>query len=85
MWKACIVAIPHSNSQLPEKSLWGRSSRLTMASPELAIAKAALSASLFRADPVSLSRPSVDAFFQQLSTTIIQCSRPNVQVWPIRP
>ncbi|KFA62852.1 hypothetical protein S40285_02248 [Stachybotrys chlorohalonatus IBT 40285] len=50
-----------------------------MASPELAIAKAALSATLFRADPTSLSRPAVDAFFNQLSTTLARCSRPYVQ------
>lgn len=47
---------------------------------ELAIAKAALSASLFRADPTSLTRPAVEAFFPLLGTTLTQCSRPNVQV-----
>lgn len=51
-----------------------------MASPELAIAKAALSASLFRADPTSLSRPAVDTFFQLVSSAVAQCSPPNVQV-----
>ncbi|QLI65156.1 uncharacterized protein G6M90_00g019990 [Metarhizium brunneum] len=51
-----------------------------MATPELTIAKAALSASLFRADPASISRPSVDTFFQQVTSTLTQCSRPNVQV-----
>ncbi|OAA41658.1 hypothetical protein NOR_05166 [Metarhizium rileyi] len=50
-----------------------------MANPELAITKAALSASLFRADPASISRPSVDAFFQQVSSTLTQCSPLNVQ------
>ncbi|KAG8424931.1 hypothetical protein J3458_001685 [Metarhizium acridum] len=50
-----------------------------MATPELTIAKAALSASLFRADPASISRPSVDTFFQQVASTLTQCSRPNVQ------
>ncbi|EGX89640.1 hypothetical protein CCM_07892 [Cordyceps militaris CM01] len=50
-----------------------------MASPELAIAKAALSASLFRADPVSLSRPDVETLFPLLDATIAQCSRHNVQ------
>ncbi|KAH7318183.1 hypothetical protein B0I35DRAFT_431492 [Stachybotrys elegans] len=50
-----------------------------MAAPELAIAKAALSASLFRSDPTSLSRPAVDALFPLLSSTLVQCSRPNVQ------
>jgi len=51
-----------------------------MASPELAIAKAALSAALFRPDPTPLSRPDVEDFFQLLDSTIVQCSRPNVQV-----
>lgn len=51
-----------------------------MASPELAIAKAALSAALFKADPVSLSRPDVDALFPLLDAAIAQCSRHNVQV-----
>ncbi|KAG6077820.1 hypothetical protein E4U16_001999 [Claviceps sp. LM84 group G4] len=50
-----------------------------MATPELAIAKAALSAALFRADPTSTSRPSVDSFFQLLNSALTQCSRPNVQ------
>ncbi|KHN95631.1 uncharacterized protein MAM_06472 [Metarhizium album ARSEF 1941] len=50
-----------------------------MATPEIAIAKAALAASLFRADPASISRPSVDSFFQQVASTLTQCSRPNVQ------
>ncbi|CAM1507934.1 Fc.00g047820.m01.CDS01 [Cosmosporella sp. VM-42] len=50
-----------------------------MATPELAIAKATLSATLFRADPTSLSRPAVDAFFPLLSSALCQCSRPNVQ------
>ncbi|KAL6913773.1 hypothetical protein ACHAPO_002225 [Fusarium lateritium] len=55
-----------------------------MATPELAIAKATLSATLFRADPTSLSRPSVEAFFLLLTDALAQCSRPNVQkckVW----
>ncbi|KAM0561618.1 hypothetical protein ACHAPJ_002786 [Fusarium lateritium] len=55
-----------------------------MATPELAIAKATLSATLFRADPVSLSRPVVEAFFPLLTNALAQCSRPNVQkckVW----
>ncbi|KAH8176996.1 RNA polymerase II-binding domain-containing protein [Sarocladium implicatum] len=50
-----------------------------MAAPQLAIAKAALSASLFRADPTSLSRPSVETFFSLLDAATTQCSRPNVQ------
>ncbi|KAI8658832.1 CID domain-containing protein [Fusarium keratoplasticum] len=55
-----------------------------MATPELVIAKATLSATLFRADPTSLSRPVVDAFFPLLTNALSQCSRPNVQkckVW----
>ncbi|KAF5690248.1 hypothetical protein FCIRC_1001 [Fusarium circinatum] len=57
-----------------------------MATPELAIAKATLSATLFRADPTSLSRPEVDAFFPILTDALAKCSRPNVQkckVWII--
>ncbi|WZH46010.1 CID domain-containing protein [Fusarium acuminatum] len=50
-----------------------------MATPELAIAKATLSATLFRADPTSLSRPVVEAFFPLLTNALAQCSRPNVQ------
>ncbi|KAI6762734.1 hypothetical protein HG530_008714 [Fusarium avenaceum] len=50
-----------------------------MATPELAIAKATLSATLFRADPTSLSRPVVEAFFLLLTNALAQCSRPNVQ------
>ncbi|KAH6893104.1 hypothetical protein B0T10DRAFT_481530 [Thelonectria olida] len=50
-----------------------------MATPELAIAKATLSATLFRADPSSLSRPAVDAFFPLVDNALSQCSRPNVQ------
>lgn len=46
----------------------------------LTIAKAAFSASLFRADPVSIPRATVDAFFPLLHSTLTQCSRPNVQV-----
>lgn len=54
-----------------------------MASPELAIAKAALSASLFKADPLSLSRQHVDGLFPLLDATISKCSRQNVQVCTI--
>ncbi|RFU72334.1 hypothetical protein TARUN_9928 [Trichoderma arundinaceum] len=50
-----------------------------MASPELAITKATLSATLFRADPTSLNRAAVDDFFSLLDNAIIQCSRRNVQ------
>ncbi|KAM5344844.1 hypothetical protein ACJ41O_010706 [Fusarium nematophilum] len=51
-----------------------------MATPELAIAKATLSATLFRADPTSVSRPAVDAFFPLLTNALTRCSRPNVQI-----
>ncbi|KAF7563373.1 hypothetical protein G7046_g751 [Stylonectria norvegica] len=51
----------------------------TMATPEVAIARATLSATLFRADPTSLSRQQVDAFFPLLTSALAQCSRPNVQ------
>lgn len=51
-----------------------------MATPELVIAKAALSAALFRADPDSVSRDDVDNLFASLNATILICSRPNVQV-----
>lgn len=54
-----------------------------MATPELVITKATLSATLFRADPTSLSRPQVDAFFPLVSDALSQCSRPNVQVCSI--
>lgn len=47
---------------------------------ELAIAKAAFSASLFRADPTSLSRPQVESLFPLIDAAVTQCSRPNVQV-----
>ncbi|KAF5974901.1 hypothetical protein FCOIX_7995, partial [Fusarium coicis] len=50
-----------------------------MATPELAIAKATLSATLFRADPTSLSRPEVETFFPILTDALAKCSRPNVQ------
>ncbi|KAJ6783299.1 hypothetical protein PWT90_11167 [Aphanocladium album] len=50
-----------------------------MASPELAIAKAALSASLFKADPASLSRQQVDGLFPLVDAAMAQCSRQNVQ------
>ncbi|KAH6611436.1 hypothetical protein Trco_001456 [Trichoderma cornu-damae] len=48
-------------------------------SQRLAITKATLSATLFRADPVSLNRAAVDDFFSLLDNAIIQCSRQNVQ------
>lgn len=71
---------------LPEEAFLGPDPTLpllTMATPELAIAKATLSATLFRADPTSLSRPAVDAFFPLVTSALAQCSRPNVQVCSI--
>ncbi|VUC33269.1 unnamed protein product [Clonostachys rosea] len=47
---------------------------------ELAIAKAALFAALFRADPTPLTRPDVEAFLPLLDSALVQCSRSNVQV-----
>lgn len=71
---------------LPEEAFSGSEPTLpllTMATPELAIAKATLSATLFRADPTSLSRPVVDTFFPLVTDALAQCSRPNVQVCSI--
>ncbi|PHH87309.1 hypothetical protein CDD83_9036 [Cordyceps sp. RAO-2017] len=47
--------------------------------PDLAIAKAALTATLLRADPTSLSRAAIAEFLQLLDNTLDECSRPNVQ------
>ncbi|KAF7533042.1 hypothetical protein G7Z17_g13568 [Cylindrodendrum hubeiense] len=68
-------SLPEETVLVPETTLH----HLIMATPELAIAKATLSATLFRADPTSLSRPSVDAFFPLVTSALAQCSRPNVQ------
>ncbi|GJC93421.1 hypothetical protein ColKHC_02247 [Colletotrichum higginsianum] len=50
-----------------------------MANPELAIAKASFSALLFRKEPVSLTRPEIEAFHTLLHDAIHQCSPANVQ------
>jgi hypothetical protein len=49
-------------------------------SAELAVAKASLSATLFRADPTSCSRDDIDHFFALLNSAVAQCSPANVQV-----
>jgi hypothetical protein len=54
-----------------------------MANPELAIAKATFSASLFRKDPATAApctRYEVDQFHQLLQDAVRQCSPLNVQV-----
>ncbi|KAB5545591.1 hypothetical protein GE09DRAFT_967851, partial [Coniochaeta sp. 2T2.1] len=48
-------------------------------SAELAVAKASLSATLFRADPTSCSRDDIDHFFALLNSAVAQCSPANVQ------
>ncbi|KJZ80424.1 hypothetical protein HIM_00274 [Hirsutella minnesotensis 3608] len=50
-----------------------------VSTPELAIARAALAATLSRADPSSLTRGAVAEFLQLLDSTLDECSRPNVQ------
>ncbi|WYZ38571.1 hypothetical protein EsH8_III_000485 [Colletotrichum jinshuiense] len=50
-----------------------------MANPELAIAKASFSAILFRKEPISLTRPEIEAFHILLHDAIHQCSPTNVQ------
>jgi hypothetical protein len=47
---------------------------------ELAVAKASLSATLFRADPTSCSRDDIDDIFSLLNSAVAQCSPANVQV-----
>jgi hypothetical protein len=51
-----------------------------MTSAELAVAKASLSATLFRADPTACSRDDIDQIFSLLGSTVTQCSPTNVQV-----
>ncbi|PNY26159.1 Calcium homeostasis endoplasmic reticulum protein [Tolypocladium capitatum] len=50
-----------------------------VATPELANAKAALTNSLRRHDPVPLTKRDVEEFIQLLDLTLDECSRPNVQ------
>ncbi|KAF4589616.1 Calcium homeostasis endoplasmic reticulum protein [Ophiocordyceps camponoti-floridani] len=47
--------------------------------PDLAAAKANLTALLLRADPESLSRAAAAEFLELLDNTLDKCSRPNVQ------
>ncbi len=47
---------------------------------ELAVAKAALSGALFRADPRSCSRDEIESMLSLLTSAIAECSPPNVQV-----
>jgi len=51
-----------------------------MASPELAIAKASLSAALLRPEPTACSRDDIEHLHALLSAVATQCSPPNVQV-----
>ncbi|KAI9884978.1 MAG: kinase subunit of RNA polymerase II carboxy-terminal domain kinase I [Watsoniomyces obsoletus] len=51
-----------------------------MASHQLAIAKAALSASLLRPDPVSISRDEISTFHSLLEAALTRCSPPNIQL-----
>lgn len=51
-----------------------------MASHQLAIAKAALSASLLRPDPTSVGREEIANFHALLDSAVARCSPPNVQV-----
>lgn len=51
-----------------------------MASPELAIAKASLSAALLRNEPKACERDDIEHFHALLHRAIAQCSPANVQV-----
>jgi hypothetical protein len=51
-----------------------------MASHQLAIAKASLSAALLKPDPTSLHREEIAHFHSLLDSTITQCTATNVQV-----
>ena len=53
---------------------------VTMASPQLAIAKATLVAVLLRPDPAPCPRSEMDDFFGLVDATIARCSPANVQV-----
>lgn len=53
---------------------------VTKASAELAVAKASLSAALFRPDPSACSRDDIEHFLSLLASAIAQCSPENVQV-----
>lgn len=51
-----------------------------MAAHQLAIAKAALSASLLRPDPTSLSRDEIAEFHSRLDKALSHCTPNNIQV-----
>ena len=74
LWDTCEwrnTTFPHSLRSLLE----------TMASHQLAIAKATFSAGLLRPDPTSLSRDEIANFHSLLNSVVVQCSPINVQVW----
>ncbi|KAK1760874.1 hypothetical protein QBC47DRAFT_368449 [Echria macrotheca] len=50
-----------------------------MASAELTVAKAAVTGSLFRADPRPCSRDEIESMLDLLAAAITECSPPNVQ------
>lgn len=53
-----------------------------VSTPDLAVAKAALTATLLRADPDSLHQGDVARFLELLDDTLDRCSRTNVKVRP---
>jgi hypothetical protein len=57
-----------------------RPSKIEMASAELAVAKASLTAVLFRPDPSPCSRDEIEQFLAMLNAAVFQCSPANVQV-----
>lgn len=56
---------------------------MIVSTPELAVAKAAVTAALLRNDPTALTRGAADAAFELIDSTLDQCSYPNVQVCSI--
>ncbi|KAM4066487.1 RNA polymerase II-binding domain-containing protein [Hirsutella rhossiliensis] len=50
-----------------------------VSTPDLVVAKTALTATLIRADPNALHRGDVARFLELLDNTLDECSRPNVQ------
>jgi hypothetical protein len=52
----------------------------TMSSAELAVARASLSAALFKPDPTPCLRDDIEQFLSLLAAAITQCSPANVQV-----
>lgn len=78
--------IPSSTSNLGTKAQIPSQSSQTMSAalPQLAIAKAAFSASLLRPDATSPSpclRDDIEHFHSLLAAALTQCSPANVQVW----